>query len=136
MRTKLFIYLYLVLTILLVSIESRAEYGDVVLNTYAEASGMKPVIFPHWFHRIRFTCKVCHADLGFKMKAGGNNIKMMDIMEGQFCGNCHSGEIAWGIENCDLCHSGKASMGTRVERSSLQKLLNVNLDSTTKKQAE
>ncbi|MCW8924365.1 MAG: hypothetical protein OQK69_12180, partial [Gammaproteobacteria bacterium] len=78
------------LTALLTSIESKAEYGDVVLNTYAEASGMKPVIFPHWFHRIRFTCKVCHSDLGFKMKAGANNIKMMEIMEGQYCGNCHN----------------------------------------------
>jgi len=133
MRIKFFIYICLVLSVSLLTVETKAEYGDVVLNTYAEASGMKPVIFPHWFHRIRFTCKVCHSDLGFKMKAGANNIKMMDIMEGQFCGNCHNGEVAWGIENCDLCHSGRASMGTSVERSALQKLLNMDLDSRPKK---
>jgi len=135
MRIKLFIYLYLVVTILLVSIESRAEYGDVVINNYSEASGMNPVIFPHWFHRIRFTCKVCHADLGFEFKAGANKIKMIDIMEGQFCGECHNGELAWGTENCDLCHSGNKKMGTHIERSSLQKLLDLKIDER-KRQAE
>jgi len=125
MRTKLFIYTFLVLTTLLMSVESRAEYGDVIINNYAEAAGMRPVIFPHWFHRIRFTCKVCHADLGFAFKAGAGNIKMIDIMEGQYCGECHNGETAWGTENCDLCHSGKEKMGTHVDRSSFQKLLDI-----------
>ena len=39
---------------------SRAEYGDITLNRHAEKAGMPPVVFPHWFHRIRFKCKVCH----------------------------------------------------------------------------
>jgi len=43
-----------------------AEYGDVVINNYSDAAGMRPVVFPHWFHRVRFRCKVCHADLGFQ----------------------------------------------------------------------
>ena len=135
MRTKLFIYIFLVLTTFLMNVESRAEYGDVIINNYAEAAGMRPVIFPHWFHRIRFTCKVCHADLGFEFKAGADNIKMIDIMGGQFCGECHNGETAWGTENCDLCHSGKEKMGTHVERSSFQKLLDIK-KSERKRQAE
>ena len=49
----------------------QAEYGDVVINNASDEAGMRPVVFPHWFHRIRFRCKVCHADLGFKFKAGG-----------------------------------------------------------------
>ena len=48
---------------------AHAEYADVVINNYADAAGMRPAVFPHWFHRIRFRCKVCHADLGFKFKA-------------------------------------------------------------------
>ena len=48
---------------------AHAEYGDVVINNYSDEAGMRPVIFPHWFHRIRFRCKVCHADLGFQFKA-------------------------------------------------------------------
>lgn len=47
-----------------------AEYADVVLNTNSEAEGVAPVIFPHWFHRIRFQCSVCHVELGIKMGAG------------------------------------------------------------------
>lgn len=93
---------------------ARAEYGDVVINNYAEAAGMRPVIFPHWFHRMRYTCKVCHADLGFKFKAGGSDINMSKVMEGQFCGACHNGEIAWGVENCNTCHSGKPGTPTQV----------------------
>ena len=90
--------------------EARAEYADVVLNRFSEKEGMRPVIFPHWFHRIRFRCKVCHFELGFKMRAGSNEVKMNDIIEGRFCGMCHNGEIAWAPENCDLCHSGKRGL--------------------------
>lgn len=84
----------------------HAEYADVVLNKRAEKAGMRPVVFSHWFHRIRFRCKVCHNELGFKMRAGANNVLMADIIDGEFCGMCHNGQIAWGPENCDLCHSG------------------------------
>ena len=94
--------------------EARAEYGDVVINNHAEAAGMRPVIFPHWFHRMRFTCNACHTDLGFKLKVGGSGINMAAVMEGKFCGACHNGQIAWGIENCNTCHSGKPGLQTQV----------------------
>lgn len=93
---------------------TQAEYADVVINRQAEKNGMRPVIFPHWFHRIRFRCKVCHAELGFKMRAGSNTITMTDIIEGKFCGACHNNDIAWSPENCDLCHSGKPGLPTGV----------------------
>lgn len=96
------------------TLESRAEYADVVINRQAEKNGMRPVVFPHWFHRIRFRCKVCHAELGFKMRAGTNTITMTDIIEGRFCGACHNNDIAWSPENCDLCHSGKPGLPTGV----------------------
>ncbi|WP_407279478.1 c(7)-type cytochrome triheme domain-containing protein [Aromatoleum evansii] len=102
--------LALVAGLFLAGTPARAEYADVVLNRYAEKEGMRPVIFPHWFHRIRFRCKVCHAELSFKMRAGSNAVKMSDIIDGRFCGACHNGEIAWSVENCDLCHSGKAGL--------------------------
>ena len=101
----------------------EAEYADVVINNYSDEAGMRPVVFPHWFHRIRFRCKVCHADLGFKFKAGGNEINMLKIIDGEYCGACHNGDIAWSIENCDLCHSGKQGVPTQVHESTLQKLI-------------
>ena len=83
-----------------------AEYGDVVINRRSSENGVRPVVFPHWFHRIRFRCKVCHHELGFRMRAGSNDVRMTDLIDGKFCGMCHNNEIAWGVERCDLCHSG------------------------------
>jgi c(7)-type cytochrome triheme protein len=108
---------------LVVAPVARAEYGDIVINNYSDAAGMRPAIFPHWFHRIRFRCKVCHADLGFKFQAGGNEINMVKIIDGQFCGGCHNGEIAWSVENCNLCHSGKPGTTTQVHESTVQRLV-------------
>lgn len=102
---------------------SRAEYGDVVINNYSDAAGMRPVVFPHWFHRVRFRCKVCHADLGFKFQAGGNQINMVKIIDGEYCGACHNGEVAWSVENCNLCHSGKPGTSTQVHESTIQQLV-------------
>ena len=110
-----------VLTLLLKIPDARAEYGDVVINNYSDKAGMRPVVFPHWFHRIRFTCKVCHADLGFKFQAGGNEINMVKVIDGQFCGACHNGDIAWGLQDCTLCHSGKPGTKTQVHESTIQK---------------
>lgn len=90
------------------------EYADVVLNRLAEQSGMRPVVFPHWFHRIRFRCKVCHHELGFRMRAGSNQITMAEIIDGKFCGMCHNGEIAWSVERCDICHSGRPGLPSGI----------------------
>lgn len=91
-----------------------AEYADVVINKRSDAEGMRPVIFPHWFHRIRFRCKVCHHELGFKMRAGANDVLMSDIIDGRFCGMCHNNDIAWGPDRCDLCHSGKPGLPSGI----------------------
>ena len=102
---------------------AMAEYGDVVINNYSDAAGMRPAVFSHWFHRVRFACKVCHADLGFKFKAGGNEINMLKIIDGKYCGACHNGNIAWSVSNCNLCHSGKPGTPTQVHESTMQELV-------------
>lgn len=94
------------LLMLLAPLPARAEYGDVILNKRSENAGMRPVIFPHWFHRIRFNCVVCHTEIGFKMRVGADDMHMADIKNGKFCGACHNNQIAWGAENCHWCHSG------------------------------
>ena len=83
------------------------EYGDVTLETTRESmekAGVKAVVFPHWFHRIRYKCKVCHENI-FIMKKGANNMSMRRIMEGESCGVCHNGLIAWEALYCERCHS-------------------------------
>ncbi|GMR05177.1 MAG: hypothetical protein BMS9Abin23_1122 [Thermodesulfobacteriota bacterium] len=86
---------------------AQAEWGDVVLNSKSKSmkkAGVKPVVFPHWFHRIRFKCKVCHEDI-FILRKGANDINMTKIMNGEYCGKCHNGLIAWAPLYCDRCHS-------------------------------
>jgi c(7)-type cytochrome triheme protein len=96
------------------SADVPAEYGDVVLNKRSDKAGVRPVVFPHWFHRVRFRCKVCHSELGFTMRAGANDVLMANIIDGKFCGMCHNGQVAWGAEQCDLCHSGKPGVKSGI----------------------
>ena len=102
------------LWLILICTPAQAEYADVVLNRHAEKAGMRPVVYPHWFHRVRFRCKVCHSEFGFRMRAGSNDVRMSDIVDGKFCGMCHNDQIAWGAANCDLCHSGRPGLKSGI----------------------
>ena len=95
------------LGVLVAATDLHAEYGDIIMNREAEKAEMPPVVFPHWFHRIRFKCKVCHEDI-FVMRAGANEVTMIKIIKGEYCGKCHNGRIAWAPLYCDRCHSGKS----------------------------
>src|SRR3569833_4789336 len=76
---------------LLAMTPAKAEYADVIINNYADAAGMRPVVFPHWFHRIRFRCKVCFVVLGFFFLVGGFLFFLVFFFVGKFCGDCHNG---------------------------------------------
>ncbi|MEO5332413.1 MAG: hypothetical protein H7839_10350 [Magnetococcus sp. YQC-5] len=118
LRSLCFVALVLVVFLVLFVAPVQAEYADVILNQRSEANGVRPVIYPHWFHRIRFRCKVCHNELGFEMKVGANQIDMNKIMDGKFCGMCHNGDIAWNLEFCDRCHSGLPGLKTSIRGGS------------------
>ena len=68
-------------------------------------ASLPPSVFPHWVHRIRFQCRVCHLDL-FEPRQGANDITMAAIDEGRFCGRCHDGETAFDVsfDSCQRCH--------------------------------
>ncbi|MBI5741474.1 MAG: hypothetical protein HZA16_12270 [Nitrospirae bacterium] len=68
------------------------DYGKVVINNYSEKAGLAPVVFNHWLHRAKFTCRLCHVDVGFAMKAGTTGIKASDNISGYYCGSCHNGK--------------------------------------------
>ena len=72
------------------------EFGNVVINNYSEKNNIAPVVFKHWVHRARYTCRVCHVDLGFAMEAGGSDIKEADNLNHLYCGSCHNGKEAFG----------------------------------------
>jgi len=84
------------------------EYGTVVMNQFSTSNGMRPVIFRHWTHRSKHTCRLCHIDIGFSMEAGGTGIHETDNRQGLYCGVCHNGKEAFDLkrkQNCDRCHS-------------------------------
>jgi len=68
-------------------------------------AGLARARFPHWVHRIRYRCTTCHMAI-FVPKAGANQISMVDINEGRFCGRCHNGDTAFPptMSNCGRCH--------------------------------
>jgi c(7)-type cytochrome triheme protein len=69
------------------------EYGRVVINNYSERGAMAPVVFDHWRHRAKFTCRFCHVDVGFVLKAGATGIRAADNVGGYYCGACHNGKV-------------------------------------------
>lgn len=84
---------------------AQAADGDVKLKRSDPEAGLPPAVFPHWKHRIRFTCYACHPGL-FEMKAGAMAMTMDALMAGKACGVCHNGTTAWAIdfETCNRCH--------------------------------
>ena len=89
--------------------DTRAP-GDLILDRRTRATGFDPVVFPHWRHRIHFRCAVCHEQI-FEMKRGATLITMEKLNQGEQCGKCHNGRIAFNVEfqTCARCHkpSGK-----------------------------
>lgn len=103
------------------------EYGRVILNNFSEKAGLPPVVFDHWLHRARFTCRLCHVDIAFAMKADATNIRAADNAKGYYCGTCHNGKMIYkekkvfescstkpsaDLKRCERCHS----LGKNVKR--------------------
>ena len=72
------------------------EFGRVKIGSAATAQTLPDAVFDHWLHRAKFTCRVCHVDIGFAMKAGGTGIRAEDNIAGYYCGVCHNGKTPHG----------------------------------------
>ena len=92
-----------------------SEFGNVVMDNHAARVDSDPVLFPHWLHRAKYTCRLCHVDLGFAMAARETQMSEQDNRNGLYCGACHNGTIAFppeepgerysAVKHCDRCHS-------------------------------
>ena len=85
------------------------KYGNVIMRTKSRKAGVAPVIFAHWSHRSRYTCRVCHQELGFSMRSGDTGITRSQYLAGKYCGACHNGRIAFTAADgpnpqCPRCH--------------------------------
>jgi c(7)-type cytochrome triheme protein len=95
-----------------------SDYGKVILDNHSSTPGPGPVVFDHWLHRAKFTCRLCHVDIGFAMQANATGINASTNRQGFHCGACHDGKRlfegnpifaacsgdARGKE-CERCHS-------------------------------
>ncbi|HEY6104032.1 MAG TPA: c(7)-type cytochrome triheme domain-containing protein [bacterium] len=103
-----------------------AEYGRVVMDNASTRNNVAPVVFDHWTHRMKYTCRVCHVDVGFAMQANETRVHEEDNRKGFFCGACHNGKIAFGPRHdatggddpsCERCHSlGKRPAAPELAR--------------------
>jgi c(7)-type cytochrome triheme protein len=73
--------------------EQPSDFGKVVLDNYASKPGSPgAVVFDHWLHRSKFTCRLCHVDIGFAMSAKATGITAESNRQGFHCGTCHDGK--------------------------------------------
>ncbi len=72
---------------------SSSAFGNVIFNGSLHAGVGK-------------ACDDCHNLDAFPMqKKGVANISMQGMMEGNRCGICHNGKVAFGVDdNCARCH--------------------------------
>lgn len=91
------------------------KYGNILINRASTKNGVKPATFSHWLHRRRHTCRVCHFELDFNMKANTTEMTESANKAGRFCGasGCHDGKSAFGHEkpHCQKCHNGELGYG-------------------------
>ena len=96
------------------------KFGNILIKRTSEQAGVKPATFSHWLHRQKFTCRVCHFELEFNMRANTTEITEAANRAGRYCGTsaCHDGKTAFGHEraHCEKCHGGNTIKG---EKSSL-----------------
>jgi c(7)-type cytochrome triheme protein len=110
-----------------------AEYGRVVISSASGKAGLAPAVFDHWLHRAKYTCRLCHVDIAFAMKANGTGITAADNMKGVYCGVCHNGKMQSGgkavfvacsedrsdMKRCEQCHVPGKSVNRDAEFAAL-----------------
>ena len=96
-------------------VKKSHEFGDVVLGEMVKNKGQMPVVFRHWTHRAKHSCRLCHVDIEFEM-VGATEISEEDNKEGRYCGTCHNGKESFDIRNCSKCHPKNAKDAKEQKR--------------------
>jgi len=85
------------------------EYGNLIISRSSN------VVFSHWMHRQKFTCRVCHFELEFNMLVNTTEITEAANKSGRYCGarGCHDGKASFGHEepHCGKCHTSNLGQG-------------------------
>ncbi|MEK6531983.1 MAG: c(7)-type cytochrome triheme domain-containing protein [Deltaproteobacteria bacterium] len=83
---------------------TEEEMPPLKLDILIPAKGdfVDDVIYPHEMHTFWLKCEVCHPNIFIPAK-GQNDMSMVGIVQGQWCGRCH-GKIAFPLSDCKRCH--------------------------------
>ena len=76
---------------------------DVNVVVETKSDFINNVVFPHYIHTWWLKCEVCHPKI-FVPAKGQNNMTMVEIVAGKFCGRCH-GKVAFPLTDCKRCHT-------------------------------
>jgi c(7)-type cytochrome triheme protein len=95
------------------------QYGNILITRSQAEYDLPDVTFSHWRHRLKYTCRVCHLELGFAMKVNDTEITEKGNRNGEYCGACHDGKTAFGHTKryCKKCHSGNIRYGRKSFRA-------------------
>lgn len=101
---KTFLKATVAVLILLISATALARIGggDVVFR----AGKAKDAHFSHERHvaEIGLQCTDCH-DALYTTREAGKRVTMAQMRQGQSCGACHDGKVAFDVKgNCSRCH--------------------------------
>ena len=96
------------------SLDPKAdEMPPLKMDVLIEAKGdyVDNVIYPHEMHTYWLKCEVCHPKI-FIPARGQNNMTMVGIVEGKWCGRCHN-KIAFPLTDCTRCHTSPKKRARR-----------------------
>jgi c(7)-type cytochrome triheme protein len=80
------------------------EYGNVTMKQFVKKGVKDSVVFRHWIHREKHSCRLCHVDIEFSMGVNETGLSEDDNQDGRYCGVCHDGKEAFSIKKCENCH--------------------------------
>ncbi|MFQ5736096.1 MAG: c(7)-type cytochrome triheme domain-containing protein [Thermodesulfobacteriota bacterium] len=85
--------------------KNDSEMPPLDMNVLIQAKGdfVDNVIYPHEIHTYWLKCEVCHPKIFIPAK-GQNNMTMVGIVKGKWCGRCHN-RVAFPLTDCKRCHS-------------------------------
>lgn len=80
----------------------REQIRDNKILFKSKSDFVNNVLFDHRIHSDWIKCEACHPAI-FNAKLNGNHIRMLDMRQGRFCGQCH-GKVSFTFADCKRCH--------------------------------
>jgi len=82
---------------------AKDEIRDNQIIFESSSPTLNDVLFSHKVHSSWVNCSTCHPNI-FIDELGGNDMKMSEMAQGEFCGHCH-GRVSFSFADCLRCHS-------------------------------